>query len=345
MSSLDLAQLLADEPVFIDVRAPAEFLEGAVPGAVNLPILTDTERHQVGLTYKTAGQSAAIAKGQALVSGARKRERVKAWLRVTQQHPNVWLYCWRGGMRSEFAVRWLAECGADVGRVPGGFKALRQCCLTELEAAPGRKSWMILAGRTGSGKTQIIRQRRESIDLEGLANHRGSAFGSQPGGQPTPVSFENELAVAFLRHSTPLLLLEDESRTIGRLALPEAWYQHMQRVPVIIVDAELEERVRNIRREYVTEPLAAGRSCKELHTHYQSAIDRIRRRLGGLRHQQVTDAVSEGFANDNHEPWIERLLTWYYDPMYDYQLARKQERVVARGDAAALNAYLDGASG
>jgi tRNA 2-selenouridine synthase len=258
MSAIDLQQLLASAPAFIDVRAPAEFEQGAVPGAVNLPILTDAERHQVGLTYKTAGQAQAVSQGERLVSGSIKQARVDAWADFARQQTNVWIYCWRGGMRSQIAQQWLNDRELSVRRVPGGFKALRSCCLSILEHAPLKKPWVILGGRTGSGKTQIIRQRQESIDLEGLANHRGSAFGAQPGGQPTPINFENCLAMAFSRHSTGMLLLEDESRTIGRLALPEAWYLHMQQAPVVILETTLTERVANITREYVHEPLASG---------------------------------------------------------------------------------------
>lgn len=339
--TIDLTELLAAGIPLIDVRAPAEFAQGAVPGAVNLPILTDAERHQVGLAYKQSGPAEAVATGETLVSGTARAARLNAWMGFAERHPDTWLYCWRGGLRSQIAQRWLRECGADVARVPGGFKALRQTCLALLERAPKEKSWLILGGRTGSGKTRVIRERREAIDLEGIANHRGSAFGAQPGGQPNPVDFENRLAVAFLRHTPRLLLLEDESRTIGRLALPEAWHRHMQQTPLLIMETDLSERVHNIRQEYVRDPLAAGAPASELHRHYQSAVDRIRRRLGGLRHREVSDALSMGFANDSHDQWIERLLIWYYDPMYDYQLAAKQERVVVRGNAQALHAYLD----
>ena len=339
--TIDLTELVAAATPFIDVRAPADFAQGAVPGAVTLPILSDAERRQVGVTYKRSGQAEAIATGEALVSGTTRTERIDAWIRFAERHPNTWLYCWRGGLRSQTAQRWLHERGLDVACVPGGFKALRQTCLELLARAPEQKSWIILGGRTGSGKTRIIRARQEAIDLEGIANHRGSAFGAQPGGQPTPVNFDNQLAVAFLRHNQRRLLLEDESRTIGRLALPEAWHQHMQNAPLLIMETDLAERVHNICEEYVREPLVAGCPADELLNRYQGAVDRIRRRLGGLRHREVSDALSMGFASNSHEQWIERLLSWYYDPMYDHQLAAKHERVVMRGDAQTLYAYLD----
>ncbi len=341
MSGVDLKALLAQNPTFIDVRAPGEFAQGAIPGATNLPLLADEERHEVGLAYRHEGQPQAIAKGEALVSGAVKAKRVESWVRFAATHEQVWLYCWRGGLRSQTAARWLQERAVSVPTIPGGFKALRHCCLSVLEDAPAHKRWFVLGGRTGSGKTTLITQRAESIDLEGLANHRGSAFGSLPGGQPTPVDFENRLAVAFLRHTGDVLLLEDESKTIGRLAIPNAWYQHMQETPLLLVEVALEVRAHNIANEYVDQPLADGADPASLHNDYQQALDRIRRRLGGLRHREVSQALARGFSDGHHEPWIQRLLEWYYDPMYDYQLAGKQDRVVVRGDQHTVMGFLD----
>jgi tRNA 2-selenouridine synthase len=336
----ELEGLLANATLFIDVRAPAEFATGTLPGATNLPLLNDEERHQVGLAHKEQGTESAVALGEALVSGTVKRERIDAWAAAAAAQPTTWLYCWRGGMRSQIAQGWLAERGVEVPRVAGGFKALRNCCLAVLERAAQEKDWLVLAGRTGSGKTILIREQRDSIDLEGFANHRGSAFGAQPCGQPAPVSFENSLAVAFLQLPSKRLLLEDESRTIGRLALPSAWHQRMQHAPVIVLERSMAERIDNIRREYVDEPLAAGTSASELHARYHTSLERIRKRLGGARYSEVAESLSMGFEVGEHERWIEQLLTWYYDPMYDYQLDQKLQRVVARGDENEVREFL-----
>jgi len=345
-----LEALLAEATPFIDVRAPAEFATGSVPGAINRPLLTDDERHQVGITYKQQGTNAAVALGEALVSGATKQERIEGWVAAAAAHPDIWLYCWRGGLRSRTACEWLAAHGTDVPRVEGGFKALRNCCLTVLERAAAtdaatpdaatKKEWLILAGRTGTGKTILLREHPDSIDLEALANHRGSAFGAQPCAQPTPVTFENSLAVAYLKLRSERVLLEDESRTIGRLALPASWHQRMQQAPLVVLERSLGERVAIIRQEYVDEPLAAGTPASDLHDRYRGALDRIRKRLGGARHSEVAQALSSGFETGAHERWIEQLLSWYYDPMYDYQLEQKQDRIVARGDADEVRAYL-----
>lgn len=337
-----LDQLLARRGPFIDLRAPGEFLTGAVPGATSLPILLDEERHQVGLTYREQGQAAAVALGQSLVSGSVREARLAGWQAFIAEHPTAWLYCWRGGLRSETAQDWLRAAGTAVERVPGGFKALRQRCLALLDSAPGAKPWLVLGGRTGTGKTVVLGEVAGGIDLEGLANHRGSAFGGALSPQPTPVSFENALAVDWLNHDHAYLLLEDESRTIGRLAVPPAWHAEMQTAPLVILETDLASRARHIEAEYVHEPLAEGQSEADLFARLQGSLDRINRRLGGLRHRQVSELLKAGFANGEHSAWIERLLSWYYDPMYDYQLAKKEARIILRGDRKAVREFLEG---
>ena len=333
--------LLADNVPLIDLRAPAEFAQGAFPASVNLPLLTDAERHEVGLTYKQDGPDAALARGHELVSGPVRAERTRAWTEFARSHSGCRLYCWRGGLRSLIAQTWLEEEGVAVPRVAGGYKTLRRACLATLEGASGdARRWLVLAGRTGSGKTRVISGLANAIDLEGLARHRGSAFGARPGGQPTPIAFENALAVAYLKHDAATLVLEDESRTIGRLALPAAWHERMGAAPLALLEATTEERVRNIGSEYVDEPLAGGVAPGDLHGRLAGSLDRIRKRLGGDRHASIRAALDEGFRNGNHEVWIGLLLEWYYDPMYDYQLASKHRRVVFRGSVAAVTEYL-----
>jgi tRNA 2-selenouridine synthase len=335
-----LTDLLRAGTPFMDVRAPAEVARGAVPGAVNLPLIDDDERHRIGVAYKQRGADAAVALGHELVSGVVRAAREQAWLDFVGRHPQAWLYCWRGGQRSAIVQDWLRKRGIDVPRVPGGFKALRRACLDALARAPGARPWIVIGGRTGSGKTALIERLPNAIDLEALASHRGSAFGARETPQPTPVDFENALAVAWLRHDHARLVVEDESRTIGRLALPEAWHRHMQSAPLALLEVPLAERVDNIVREYVTEPLARGQDPARLLERYRDALRRIERRLGGERRQQVELELDRAFAGGDHRAWVERLLTWYYDPMYDHQLAGKCDRIRWRGCADALFARL-----
>ena len=333
--------LLARGVPLIDLRAPEEFAKGAFPAAVNLPLLMDAERREVGALYKRQGREAAIRRGQALVSGATRRTRVAAWADFIREREAAWLYCWRGGLRSRIAQAWLREAGCAAPRVEGGFKRLRGACLAALQKAPMEaKEWLILGGRTGTGKTALLEQLGHAIDLEGLAWHRGSAFGARPGGQPPPIAFENALATAYLRHEGSVLVLEDEARSIGRLALPGTWFERMNRAPLVLLQAPLESRIDRIRQEYVDRPLADGAAPQALRRQLADALDRIRKRLGGARHRQVGEALRAAFRTGAHERWIALLLAWYYDPMYDYQLKAKQARIVFRGERAAVAGFL-----
>ncbi len=350
--------LLVNDVPLIDLRAPAEFARGAFPSAVSRPLLTDDERSEIGTVHKRSGRDAAIRRGRELVSGEVREARIKRWTDFLAGQPEAWIYCWRGGLRSAIAQSWLRESGWCVPRVEGGYKRLRQACLdvfaalapvdaeapTDAAASGARsvqaKPWLVLAGRTGVGKTKVIEKLPEAIDLEALARHRGSAFGGRDDGQPTPIAFENALAIDALKHRGPRLIVEDESRTIGRLALPQFWHARMQQAPLVLIEASLPTRIAHIRAEYVDEPLANGTSEGTLLNRHQAALDSIERRLGRQRHAEVTDALRTGFSHGNHEGWIERLLMWYYDPMYDYQLKTKRQRIEFRGDRAQVSAYL-----
>ncbi len=342
----DHRRVLREGVPLIDLRAPAEFAVGAFPGAVNLPLLTDTERAAVGTRYKQCGQQAAITLGEELVSGATRDARIDAWRSVMATHPEALLYCWRGGLRSQIAQDWLREGGVDVARIEGGYKALRRTCLRAIDEFCTSAHLLVIAGRTGSGKTELLNEFDAIIDLERLVNHRGSAFGSMSTAQPTPIAFENRLAIEMLTAmERPRVIVEDEGRTIGRLALPDPLHAAMQAAPLVVVDAPRDERARRIYCEYIGAPLSEGTTLEQLRGRFCGAVDRIRRRLGGLRHADVRQLIEGAFDADPtdesaHLRWIERLLEWYYDPMYDHQLTAKQGRVVRSGDRATIRAYL-----
>ena len=339
-----ISDLLRKETPFIDVRSPIEFNRGSIPGAKNLPILTDSEREKIGVTYKISGKEKAVTLGKSLVSGSTKSLRVDSWINFIEHFEDARIFCWRGGLRSQIAQDWLQDRGFSIPKITGGYKAIRTYCSHLLDHAPQQKSWFVLGGRTGSGKTILIEQRPESINLENLANHRGSAFGNKIDGQPTPINFENNLAISYLRHQSKVLLIEDEGRTIGRLALPGNWHHHMREVPLIIIETSFEERVENIRKEYVLDPLDGGQDPTHLETDYQNALYKIRKRLGGERYSNISQIMKRGFAKNEHRPWIEHLLKLYYDPAYDYQLAKKIDRVVFQGTGSEINQFIDGLS-
>ena len=332
-------QLLASG-CFVDLRAPVEFARGALPGAVNLPLMTDAEREQVGTAYVQQGKAAAIKLGHALVSGPVREARMNAWREHFEAHPEALLYCARGGLRSETVQHWLREAGIDVPRVAGGFKAIRQLCLDVLESAPTEKPFFIVGGRTGCGKTAILPDIAGAIDLEALANHRSSAFGGYGTPQPPQVGFENALATAFLCHQHATIVLEDESRSIGHVALPPQWYDTMRGAPLIVVESTMEERCGRIQHEYVDVPLSEGEDAEALHQRLAGAVSRIQRRLGSERHGEVQKLLDQAFEGNDHTPWIERLLVWYYDPAYDRSLEKKRAQIAWRGSPADAPAVL-----
>ena len=346
-----LEALLIDDTPLIDLRAPAEFARGALPAAVNLPLLSDTERAEVGTLYKQQGRDAAVRRGHELVSGATRQRRLRRWRAFAEQHPDAWLCCWRGGLRSATVRGWLADAGFSLSSVPGGYKQLRQLCLTVLDGVQQRPDasletrqpsrWLILGGRTGVGKTDLLATLAQALDLEQLAKHRGSTFGALPEPQPTPATFENALAVRYLQHKHDLLVLEDESRTIGRLALPLAWHARMQQAPVVVLEDSLANRVARIRRTYVDAPLTEGATAEALQTRLENALGLIRKRLGAQRHHAIGKALAQAFRNGCHEAWIESLLRDYYDPMYDYQIAKKQDRILFSGEWHTVSVFLN----
>lgn len=353
---LDL--FLQDVPL-MDTRAPVEFEKGAMPGAVNLPLMEDEERARVGTCYKQQGQAAAIALGHELVGGTVKERRLEAWLQFARRHPQGYLYCFRGGMRSAICQQWMQEAGVEYPRITGGYKALRRFLLEQLERLSSEQPFIILAGHTGAAKTVLLNERNNAIDLEGLANHRGSAFGNHVDGQPTQIDFENRLAVAMLkqhyRHAGAPLLLEDESRLIGRRALPGSLRDAMDRAPVVALEVPLEERTTHSFNNYILDKLGEWQLARGEAEGFAGFADdlrdslyRVRRRLGGERYQALSATLEEALQRhgqtgdaQGHRKWIMRLLRDYYDPMYEYQMSHKKDRVVFSGSREEVRRHLD----
>lgn len=342
----------------MDTRAPVEFSKGAFPGAVNLPLMSDTERQAVGTCYKKHGQDAAIALGHQLVAGAVKEQRIAAWAEFAQAHRDGYLYCFRGGLRSQIAQQWLeASTGIRYPRVVGGYKAMRGYLLAELEQAAASCNFIVLGGMTGTGKTDVLADLANGIDLEGHAHHRGSSFGRHAGVQPAQIDFENRLAIDFLKKRAAGwsdFVLEDEGRYIGSCSLPLSLSQAMSTCPVVWLEDSLENRVERILRDYVIDLRA---EFAQLHgeeggfarfaDRLRQSLDRIARRLGDARYRQIAalmDAAleAEGHLGDValHRRWIERLLVEYYDPMYAYQSQLRRPRVAFAGQRKAVLEFL-----
>ena len=354
----NLREIFLNDVPLLDVRAPVEYAEGAFPTAHNLPLVDDAERHDIGIAYKEQGQEGAIALGERLVSGDVKAARVAGWTAFVRRHPNAVLYCFRGGMRSKISQRWLLdEAGIRCPRVRGGYKAMRRFLLDQLEANSGVCRPVVIGGRTGVGKTRLLARCDARIDLEALAHHRGSAFGSHPQPQPSQIAFENALSIALLKQvaaGNAPFAVEDESRNIGSRHIPPCLYARLEAAPLVLLEAPEDERVAITLQEYVHDALAEFR---QIHGHYAgfarwaeyllTSVDRIRRRLGGERHARVSalirDAIARHVASGDtarHQDWIAYLLREYYDGMYEYQLGQKAGRIAFKGDRDAVLQYL-----
>ncbi len=365
-----IRSILMNDIPLMDVRAPVEFVQGAFPKAVNCPLMNDQERHEVGICYKRRGQDAAIKLGNKLVSGELKEQRIAQWQAFAKEHPDGYLYCFRGGLRSRTAQQWLKESGVNLPLVNGGYKAMRRVLLDELEQSIAESEFFILGGRTGTGKTWLLEELSGAIDLEGFAHHRGSSFGRFPDGQPSQIDFENYLSIILMQYRAQgvnQFWLEDEGRMIGSVTLPLSLQQKMQKSKLVILEEPLQYRINITLKDYVidleayyqnyhrtqsgspehkSEENTTDQAFNAFAEYLLASLQRIQKRLGGERyqkiHQQLQEALNEHKASgevESHRIWIESLLTQYYDPMYDYQLDKKLDRVVFRGDSSQIKQY------
>jgi tRNA 2-selenouridine synthase len=320
---------LAQNVPVIDVRSPAEFAAGHIPGAVNLPLFDNDERAVVGTLYKKTGRTEAFDAGLDIV-GPKMSGFVKA-ARELAPGKQILVHCWRGGMRSA-SMAWLLEtAGFRVNVLKGGYKAYRGYIRDQLVA--GRK-FIILGGMTGSGKTVLLKElaaRDEPVaDLERLANHRGSVFGGIGlGEQPTNEQFENELFQVLKRFAPDeVIWLEDESRQIGRIFMPEPLFLAMTEAPMVRISIPDDQRIRIILEEY------AGLDRERL----AASIRQISKRLGGLVTEQCLDLLAEDDLGS-----VVRLLLPYYDKTYAHSSGRRERKLVADLPLDGINSSADAA--
>ncbi|WP_339526057.1 tRNA 2-selenouridine(34) synthase MnmH [Pseudomonas sp. EA_35y_Pfl2_R111] len=355
-NTADYRDIFLNDLPMMDARAPVEFSKGAFPGVLNLPLMDDSERQRVGTCYKQHGQDAAIALGHQLVSGQVKAERVAAWAAFAKANPHGYLYCFRGGLRSQITQQWLAEAGIDYPRVIGGYKAMRTFLLETTQQAVAECDFVILGGLTGTGKTDVLVQLNNSLDLEGHANHRGSSFGKRASGQPAQIDFENRLAIDLLKQrarGTEQFVLEDEGRMVGSCTVPLELYQGMQQYPLVWLEDAFEDRVERILRDYVVNLCAEFTALHGEEEGFRlyaerllQSLSNIQKRLGGERYQRLLTIMQTALDEQRngavalHRDWIAGLLREYYDPMYAYQRESKAARIEFAGDQAAVIAYL-----
>ncbi|NEQ75329.1 MAG: tRNA 2-selenouridine(34) synthase MnmH [Okeania sp. SIO2C9] len=295
--------------VILDVRSPGEYAQGHIPGAVNFPLFNNDERALVGTCYKQKGKDEAVELGLAIVGP--KLANFVARAKVLAPDRQVRIHCWRGGMRSA-SVAWLLEtAGFNVALLIGGYKGFRRWALS-LFSVP--QKMIILGGMTGSGKTEILSalgsMGEQVLDLEALANHRGSSFGALgqlP--QPTNEQFWNAIAMEWAKFDrSQVLWVEAESKRIGMCCIPQEIFEQMERAKVIEISRSRQERVAFLVEIY------GEADINDL----IASTERIRRRLGGLRTQQAINFLREGnlaAASD--------LILHYYDKTYTYDLEKR----------------------
>ncbi|MCH8558671.1 MAG: tRNA 2-selenouridine(34) synthase MnmH [Balneolia bacterium] len=302
-SFLDKAKNL---PVF-DVRTPGEFGKGHIPGAMNLPLFTNEERAVIGTLYKQQGRDAAVKEGLKLVG-----PKLHAFVETVGQtgSRSVGLYCWRGGMRSGSMAWLLQTAGFRVELLEGGYKSYRKLIKSAFE--PMRI--VLVSGNTGSGKTDLLHALRNQgaqvLDLEGLAHHKGSAFGAiGESAQPTTEQFQNEVIAKVLALDTSRpVYVEDESITIGQVVLPDELFAAMSASPWIELQVPKPDRVKRLVASYGDadpDVLAEG-------------IGRVKKKLGGIEAREALTALDKGGLDE-----VASILLTYYDRMYQKGIKRK----------------------
>ncbi|MBP7184167.1 MAG: tRNA 2-selenouridine(34) synthase MnmH [Saprospiraceae bacterium] len=314
-----------------DVRSPSEYAKGHIPNAINLPLFDDDERHVVGKTYKQISAYHAILKGLDIV-GPKMSNIVKSVKKSTKEAKAIYIYCWRGGKRSG-SVAWLLDLvGFDINVIIGGYKSYRNFVLEGFNTL--NLPLVVLGGKTGSGKTGVLSYLSEQafsmIDLEAIANHKGSAFG-KVSQQPSVEYFENLLfdQIQALNISNSPIWIENESRSIGSVFIPPRMWQLMKEAPLIHIEIPFDIRLERIVEEYGT---------LEIEYLKQSFLN-IKQKIGGALYGEAIDYLDQADLKS-----AAAIALNYYDKLYQYSFdnAPNQQKYVLNSDVvdAKLNAEL-----
>jgi len=306
----------------IDVRSPAEYAQGHAPAAASVPLFSDAERAEIGTVYKQQSPAKAVRLGLKY-AGLRMADLVAEVDALAKRDPSpLEVYCWRGGQRSGSVAWLLRTAGYDVSRWDGGYKAYRR---RVLESWAAERPYVVLAGLTGSGKTEVLRALHELggpvLDLEGLAHHKGSAFG-QIGElpQPTNEQFENDGAVRLAElEGEARIWIEDESRSIGRIWLQQSFFARKKSAPVVLLERSLDERIDRLVAAY-------GQASR---AELSETFMRIAKRLGDQNARSAVDHVQQGNLAD-----AARIALHYYDRTYAESVAARSETITARLDGS-----------
>jgi tRNA 2-selenouridine synthase len=315
VDSLEAIARLGEFGAVIDARSEAEFAEDHLPGAVNWPSLNDAERQAIGTEYKQVSPFEARKHGAVLVARniAHHIEREVVGL-SREWRPLV--YCWRGGQRSGALATVLDQIGFSVSVLEGGYRSFRRAVIADIETRPALLNLRVICGRTGTGKSRLLQalsaQGAQVLDLEGLACHRGSVLGLMPGLlQPSQKAFETVVwRVMRCFDESRTVFIEGESRTIGRLRLPESLLERLRTAPVVHLEMPLEARVELLLADYA---------------HFVSDVDTFCDRMAALRELRGAATVERWQAlarTGNLAAVVRELLVEHYDPIYQRSMHR-----------------------
>lgn len=298
----------------IDVRSPSEFKESTIPGSLNIPVFNDEERAEIGTLYKQVSVDAAKERGLEIMS-AKLPAFVKGFKDI---EGNKAVFCWRGGMRSRTAATVLSLMDIHVYRIQGGIKAYRKLVVDTLDRTELDAEAFVLHGFTGTGKTAILKQLQEEgypvLDLEGLSGHRGSIFGHIGLSSRNQKTFDSLLLERLKELSgSPYVLIEAESKRIGKVVLPDFLMEKKEAGTAIVINLPIEERVLQIMKDY---------RPTEFKADYIEAFNRIKERI----HTPIAAEIGRCLNEDRFPEAIELLLTHYYDPKYDHSSRQYDER-------------------
>lgn len=297
----------------IDVRSPIEYAEDRIPGAINLPVLSDDERAEVGTIYRNEGAFAARKVGAAYVSANIARH-LREHLTDKGKEYRPFLYCWRGGQRSASFATVLAQVGWRVTVLRGGYQTYRRHVREQLESLPALFTYRLLAGATGTAKTRLLHalaaRGAQTLDLEGLARHRGSVLGHD-GPQPSQKWFDSTLLAAFDRFDPAApIWIEAESNRIGNLFVPPAVWAKMRSADGVVVRMPVESRVRHLLAEY---------------SHLLADAEGLKARLRPLAKRRGPRQIAQWERSIDAGEWgelVASLLAEHYDPAYEESARR-----------------------
>jgi len=318
VKEVDFWEAFKDKALFIDVRTPSEYREFKIPGAVSVPLFLDEEKEKVSEVYRSKGEREARLYALRLVSPKLPElvEKIKELKERTGRRAVV--YCWRGGLRSQAVATICNLAGVSVSRLKGGYREFRREILKRMEELLSDKTLLVVYGPTGVGKTRILRRLKRQgypiLELEGLAGHRGSVFGGIGLRQPSQKMFDALVWRSLERlKNSPLVVVEGESKKIGRLFIPEALWKKMEEGKRVILNLPLKERVKVSLQDY-----GVNKFEPEV---YIQALKRIEKILGGEKFKEIAGLIED----KRYEEAAKELMLSYYDKLYKLSTPKDAE--------------------